>query len=399
MRGIGTGQRIHVMIIPEVAELMQREEDAAARNAAAVAAELSDSLKDGGDRQTLSENISALAASGGGSSLSRSSSSSGSGGSRSAGSSRAVSRSNSADYPSENDDDDDDNAGEESASAVAITSLAVSKVHNALQAAAALPKIASMSDFRTGEDDDDDDDDDDGNNGGSGEKYPDALLLPAPDKPPKSLVRELSEGSLSTKKVLEQIVAWLVVNSMRSEQTQWSMLCIQNVSNIYRKTAFEVMLRSAKKLVGGSTKGGGGVGDGSVASDATAAAAAAAGAAAAAASSDASSSMPEPLSFGGTATSSTSTSTSTSGGGASSEGGEIMGVALDASSGEALCQLTPRECVGVFEEDIDFSLEAAVPDPMPFEAKLRAMLDDNEAFIVDAIGHAVGAGVLAEVSE
>ena len=76
-----------------------------------------------------------------------------------------------------------------------------------------------------------------------------------------------------------------------------------------------------------------------------------------------------------------------------------MGVALDASSGEALCQLTPRECVGVFEEDIDFSLEAAVPDPMPFEAKLRAMLDDNEAFIVDAIGHAVGAGVLAEVSE
>ena len=393
MRGIGTGQRIHVMIIPEVAELMQREEDAAARNAAAVAAELSDSLKDGGDRQTLSENISALAASGGGSSLSRSSSSSG--GSRSAGSSRAVSRSNSADYPSENDDDDDDNAGEESASAVAITSLAVSKVHNALQAAAALPKIASMSDFRTGEDDDDDDDDD-GNNGGSGEKYPDALLLPAPDKPPKSLARELSEGSLSTKKVLEQIVAWLVVNSMRSEQTQWSMLCIQNVSNIYRKTAFEVMLRSAKKLVGGSTKGGGGVGDGSVASDATAAAAAA-GAAAAAASSDASSSMPEPLSFGGTATS--STSTSTSGGGASSEGGEIMGVALDASSGEALCQLTPRECVGVFEEDIDFSLEAAVPDPMPFEAKLRAMLDDNEAFIVDAIGHAVGAGVLAEVSE
>ena len=167
MRGIGTGQRIHVMIIPEVAELMQREEDAAARNAAAVAAELSDSLKDGGDRQTLSENISALAASGGGSSLSRSSS-------------RAVSRSNSADYPSENDDDDDDNAGRESASAVAITSLAVSKVHNALQAAAALPKIASMSDFRTGEDDDDDDD---GNNGGSGEKYPDALLL----RPPTSL--------------------------------------------------------------------------------------------------------------------------------------------------------------------------------------------------------------------
>ena len=234
-----------------------------------------------------------------------------------------MSRSNSADYPSENDDDDDDNAGEESASAVAITSLAVSKVHNALQAAAALPKIASMSDFRTGEDDDDDDDD--GNNGGSGEKYPDALLLPAPDKPPKSLARELSEGSLSTKKVLEQIVAWLVVNSMRSEQTQWSMLCIQNVSNIYRKTAFEVMLRSAKKLVGASATGGGGVGDGSVASDATAAAAAA-GAAAAAASSDASSSMPEPLLRRHCHFKHQHQHQRC----ASSEGGEIMGVALDA---------------------------------------------------------------------
>jgi hypothetical protein len=33
MRGIGTGQRIHVMIIPEVAELMQREENAAIRTA------------------------------------------------------------------------------------------------------------------------------------------------------------------------------------------------------------------------------------------------------------------------------------------------------------------------------------------------------------------------------
>jgi len=36
--------------------------------------------------------------------------------------------------------------------------------------------------------------------------------------------------------VLKHIVAWLVINSMRSEQTQWSMLCIQNIGNIYRKT-------------------------------------------------------------------------------------------------------------------------------------------------------------------
>ena len=27
--------------------------------------------------------------------------------------------------------------------------------------------------------------------------------------------------------VLEDVVAWLVVNSLRSEQTQWTMLCLQ----------------------------------------------------------------------------------------------------------------------------------------------------------------------------
>jgi hypothetical protein len=43
-------------------------------------------------------------------------------------------------------------------------------------------------------------------------------------------------GDNSNPDMLKHIVAWLVVNSMLSEQTQWSMLCIQNVGNIYRKT-------------------------------------------------------------------------------------------------------------------------------------------------------------------
>ena len=42
--------------------------------------------------------------------------------------------------------------------------------------------------------------------------------------------------------VLRDVVAWLVVNSMRSEQLQWSMLCIQNVANIYRKNAFQQLV-------------------------------------------------------------------------------------------------------------------------------------------------------------
>ena len=39
-------------------------------------------------------------------------------------------------------------------------------------------------------------------------------------------------------KTLVEVVAWLVINSMRSEQTQWSMLCLQNLANVYRKNAF-----------------------------------------------------------------------------------------------------------------------------------------------------------------
>lgn len=51
----------------------------------------------------------------------------------------------------------------------------------------------------------------------------------------------------------------------------------------------------------------------------------------------------------------------------------------------------------VFDERIDFSLEAAVPDPVPFEAKLRGMLDDHDSFILSEEQHAVGHSVLSEV--
>ena len=179
MRGIGTGQRVHVFVIPEVRELMARERLAM--------------------------------------------------------------------VPKPSDDDDDHEASDSTSKSVAATAAA-----SAAAAAAA-----------------------DGS-GGAG------LLRRF-----ESAVVE-GDGCLCDPEVLKQVVAWLVVNSMRSEQTQWSMLCIQNVSNIYRKTAMEVMLLACDKL---ACKHG---------------------------------SMDQPL---------------------------------DAASTDARLQLSPRECLGVFEEEIDFSLE------------------------------------------
>jgi hypothetical protein len=100
------------------------------------------------------------------------------------------------------------------------------------------------------------------------------------------------DGCLQDPSVLKAVAAWLVVNSMRSEQTQWSMLCLQNVGNIYRKTAMEVMLLACDKI---ARKQG---------------------------------SMDQPL---------------------------------DGASSDARLQLGPRECLGVFEEEIDFSLEVQEP--------------------------------------
>lgn len=71
-------------------------------------------------------------------------------------------------------------------------------------------------------------------------------------------VRELMNNELSgctyTKErnkhvdhTLQDIVAWLVVNSMRSEHLQWSMLCIQSIANIYRKNAYKTFTEYSKR--------------------------------------------------------------------------------------------------------------------------------------------------------
>ena len=49
-----------------------------------------------------------------------------------------------------------------------------------------------------------------------------------------------------------QVVAWLVINSMRSERIQFNQLCIQSVGNVWRKNAFRLLLDNYPKYCGGS---------------------------------------------------------------------------------------------------------------------------------------------------
>lgn len=48
--------------------------------------------------------------------------------------------------------------------------------------------------------------------------------------------------------ILIDINAWLVINSMRSERVQFHQLCLQNISNIWRKSAYATLLKSYTKF-------------------------------------------------------------------------------------------------------------------------------------------------------
>ena len=48
--------------------------------------------------------------------------------------------------------------------------------------------------------------------------------------------------------ILRDVNAWLVINSMRSERVQFNQLCIQNASNVWRKTAYATLLESHKNF-------------------------------------------------------------------------------------------------------------------------------------------------------
>jgi hypothetical protein len=48
----------------------------------------------------------------------------------------------------------------------------------------------------------------------------------------------LGEDARSTRRILRDVISWLVINSMRVDGIQFNLLCEQNVSNIWRKRAF-----------------------------------------------------------------------------------------------------------------------------------------------------------------
>ncbi len=54
-------------------------------------------------------------------------------------------------------------------------------------------------------------------------------------------------GLEGDQKVLVDVAAWLVINSMRSERIQFNQLCIQNVSNVWRKNSFKTLLAHYKE--------------------------------------------------------------------------------------------------------------------------------------------------------
>ena len=47
---------------------------------------------------------------------------------------------------------------------------------------------------------------------------------------------------------LEEVCAWLVVNSMRSEKVQFQMLSEQSIENVWRKQAFNTLMTEWKTV-------------------------------------------------------------------------------------------------------------------------------------------------------
>ena len=156
----------------------------------------------------------------------------------------------------------------------------------------------------------------------------------------------MDEGA--TQSVLKCVVAWLVVNSMKMEQIQWSMLQMQNISSIWRKNAFQSILRNTR----------------SYHEDACAAA-----------------HMKPVL--------------------RSSDIAAQLAISrlLPAGAERDALELDHADALKLFEEPIDFSLEAAVPDPVPFDQRLKHMLDDNEAFVLNDAQRATAKEILDEVAQ
>jgi len=121
---------------------------------------------------------------------------------------------------------------------------------------------------------------------------------------------------------LERIVAWLIVNSLRSEQIQWTMLCIQNIANLYRKNAYKCIVENFSRL---------------------------------------------------------------------KKVAELNEWTIDSFK---MCD----SALKIFSESIDFSLEASVPDSVPFERKISSMLETNAEFL-QPTQHVIGNSIIEIIKE
>jgi len=74
-------------------------------------------------------------------------------------------------------------------------------------------------------------------------------------------------------------------------------------------------------------------------------------------------------------------------------------LALDPKSLKPLDLLRPIDSMRVFVEPIDFTLDSTVPDPQPFEAKLRSLLEGNKNFITSKEGRDDSQDILIEVGK
>jgi hypothetical protein len=172
--------------------------------------------------------------------------------------------------------------------------------------------------------------------------------------------RELKDAVITAEgstHVLEDVVAWLIINTLRSEQTQWTMLCIQNIWNLYRKNAFEYFTRYTKSITSNQSES----------QNPT----------------DFVEKVVEIINSGDTGDVDTSTLPKPQ------ENVDTKEKNAVDSDSAFISSLNAANALKIFDESIDFSLEAGVPDPIPFESKLRNMLEDNDAFIMPK-QHAIG---------
>eukprot|EP00808_Paulinella_micropora_P015456 g71669.t1 len=203
---------------------------------------------------------------------------------------------------------------------------------------------------------------------------------------------------------LVEVACWLVVNSMRSEQVQWNMLCLQNIANIYRKNGLACIYTHQTSLIKQSYPGLKDVVKDDPAPLITTLTKQDSNPLA----------LPPPAPKAGTTFKETAKKKKKSsrkgkskkekqeakteekkqaaaGADESSLPGDAEALALsrqasDASTTSAMLQtpetLDPDKSLGLFSEPIDFSLVAGVPDPVPFTDRLLMMLDENSGFLL-----------------